>query len=138
MNTCKKQNIFVRLFSRARLPTLASSGPVGVCLAARGALQTKRNGPIFCVQSCALVQPLHATYALPCLSDYGLWAAALERARHPCVPTVSVVVREADERTDSMLGEERNLPAVASYWRTARSSDSTSDRSDSSLSLSAA
>lgn len=58
MNTCKKQNIFVRLFSRARLPTLASSGPVGVCLAARGALQTKRNGPIFCVQSCALVQPL--------------------------------------------------------------------------------
>jgi hypothetical protein len=47
------------------------------------------------------------------------------------VPTVSVVVREAAERTDRMLGEERNLPAVSSYWRTARNSDSTSDRSDS-------
>ena len=72
--------------------------------------------------------------ALRCrITDYGP-----QRARHPCVPTVSVVVREAAERTDRMLGEERNLPAVSSYWRTARNSDSTSDRSDSSLSLSAA
>lgn len=93
--------------------------------------------PIFHKAACTFSTHMCNHLRAP-LSDYGLWAAALERARHPCVPTVSVVVREAAERTDRMLGEERNLPAVSSYWRTARNSDSTSDRSDSSLSLSAA
>ena len=134
MKTCKKQNISSAYFlvraSHARL--------FGACGCVSGRARRPSNETKRAYFLCPKLCSCATTYALPCLSDYGLWAAALERARHPCVPTVSVVVREADERTDSMLGEERNLPAVASYWRTARSSDSTSDRSDSSLSLSAA